>query len=126
MCWQSPKISKISRHLYLLRVLGKIKLRLDSHLQPQKWLKRWNLGCDSSICCPKRNTLAKLGATFRSNSKDGFDNNLNRTGQLLGVGTQANADKGSEIAPPKSDLLTGEYLGKRVTNVALKLFNLFL
>lgn len=63
-----------------------------------------------------------LGLLSGNNSKDGSDNNLNRTGQFLGVGAQANADEGSEVAPPISDLLTGEYLGKRVADVALKLF----
>lgn len=70
--------------------------------------------------------MAKLGATFRSNSKDGSNNNLNRTGQFLKVGAQANANEGSEITPPKSDLLTREYLGKREADAALKLFHLFL
>lgn len=64
--------------------------------------------------------MDKLGVG--NNSKDGSDNNLNRTGQFLGVGAQENADDGSEVTPPTSDLLTGEYLGKRVADDAFKLF----
>lgn len=63
-----------------------------------------------------------LGLLSGNNSTDGSDDNLNRTGQFLGVGAQANADEGSEVAPHKSDLLTGEYLGQRVARVAHKLF----
>lgn len=66
--------------------------------------------------------MINLGLLSGNNSKDGSDNNLNRTGQFLGVDTQANAYEGSEGVPPTSDLLTGEYLGKKVADVALKLF----
>lgn len=63
-----------------------------------------------------------LGLLSGNYSKKGSDDNLNRTGQFLGVGAQANIDEGNEATPPKSDLLTGEYLGERVAKVALKLF----
>ncbi|KAH3672913.1 hypothetical protein WICMUC_004000 [Wickerhamomyces mucosus] len=49
------------------------------------------------------------------------EDNLNASGYFLGIGAQGNADQGPE-GIRKSDLKSGEYLGKRFANFA-KLYN---
>ncbi len=44
---------------------------------------------------------------------------LNRLGSWFGVMSQANSDEGPDVAPPASDLATGEHLGRRVAQTAL-------
>ena len=43
---------------------------------------------------------------------------LNRLGSFLGAMAQSDGDASPEVAPPASDLLTAEYLGRRVAEVA--------
>jgi NAD(P)H dehydrogenase (quinone) len=42
---------------------------------------------------------------------------LNRLGSFLGAMAQSNGDAGPDVAPPRSDLLTAEHLGRRVAMV---------
>ena len=46
---------------------------------------------------------------------------LNRLGGWLGAMAQANKDQGADVAPPPSDLLTTEALGRRVATVTHQL-----
>jgi multimeric flavodoxin WrbA len=46
---------------------------------------------------------------------------LNRLGGWLGAMAQANKDQGAAVAPPPSDLLTAEALGRRVATVTRQL-----
>ncbi|MBP2199019.1 flavodoxin family protein [Pantoea cypripedii] len=52
-----------------------------------------------------------------NSSSTGSTSDLNRLGSWLGVMTQANTDEAPDIAPPVSDLLTAQYLGRRVANI---------
>ena len=52
------------------------------------------------------------------NNKNGTPNDINRVGSFLGLMTQANADEGPDVAPPKSDRETAELFGARVAEVA--------
>lgn len=45
---------------------------------------------------------------------------LNRLGCWLGATAQSNVDQGPDQAPPDSDRRTGEYLGRRVAEAALR------
>ena len=47
----------------------------------------------------------------------GSTEDLNRLGSFLGAMAQSNGDAGPDIAPPRSDLLTAEHLGRRVAMV---------
>ncbi len=51
------------------------------------------------------------------NTSTGSAEDLNRLGSFLGAMAQSNGDEGSDIAPPQSDLLTAEELGRRVARV---------
>jgi NAD(P)H dehydrogenase (quinone) len=59
-----------------------------------------------------------LGLPPGNNRSAGTEQDLNRLGFFLGAGAQSNADQGPDSAPPESDLLTAERLGKRVAEVA--------
>ena len=59
-----------------------------------------------------------LGLPPGNNRSAGTELDLNRLGFFLGAGAQSNADEGPDSAPPESDLLTAERLGKRVAEVA--------
>jgi NAD(P)H dehydrogenase (quinone) len=48
----------------------------------------------------------------------GSIDDLNRLGSFLGAMAQSNGDVSSDVAPPRSDLLTTEHLGRRVATVA--------
>jgi len=61
---------------------------------------------------------ASYGAKGGWDTSHGSAEDLNRLGSWLGVATQANKDQDASIAPPMSDLLTGEALGRRVALVA--------
>ncbi|CAE6829724.1 flavodoxin family protein [Paraburkholderia aspalathi] len=61
-----------------------------------------------------------LGLPPGNNHSKGAEQDLNRLGFFLGAGAQSNADEGPEASPPQSDLLTAEYLGERVAQVALQ------
>ncbi|RCS21826.1 flavodoxin family protein [Phyllobacterium salinisoli] len=54
-------------------------------------------------------------------SSSGSDDDLNRLGFWLGAGAQSNTDEGPDLAPPKSDLATARYLGRRVAKTTLQL-----
>jgi NAD(P)H dehydrogenase (quinone) len=62
-----------------------------------------------------------LGLPPGNNQSAGSEEDLNRLGFFLGAAAQSNADQGSDIVPPKSDLATAELLGERVTKVAQQL-----
>lgn len=53
-----------------------------------------------------------------NNSSTGSENDLNRLGSFLGVMAQANADEGSDAAPPDADRRTAAVLGRRVAGLA--------
>ena len=55
-----------------------------------------------------------------NNSSKGSPEDLNRLGSTLGAMAQSNTDAPPEVAPPKSDLLTAQYLGKRVASIAAR------
>lgn len=59
-----------------------------------------------------------LGLPPGNNLSTGSEADLNRLGFFLGAGAQSNADEGPDVAPPASDLSTGEHLGERVAMVA--------
>ncbi len=59
-----------------------------------------------------------LGLKPGNNSSQGSPEDLNRIGSSLGVMAQSNADQGPELVPPESDRKTGEYLGRRVAELA--------
>jgi len=46
---------------------------------------------------------------------------LNRLGSWFGAMSQANSDESPDDAPPRSDLATGEHLGRRVAELAIVL-----
>jgi NAD(P)H dehydrogenase (quinone) len=48
------------------------------------------------------------------NTSAGSAEDLNRLGSFLGAMAQSHGDHGPDLAPPKSDLQTGEELGRRV------------
>lgn len=54
-------------------------------------------------------------------SSTGSESDLNRLGFWLGAGAQSNTDQGPDLAPPESDLLTAEHLGRRVAETTLEL-----
>lgn len=58
-----------------------------------------------------------LGLPPGNNSSTGSDEDLNRLGFFLGAAAQSNADESAEFAPPVSDLLTAEHLGRRVAEM---------
>ena len=60
---------------------------------------------------------ASDGAKGGWDTSRGSAEDLNRLGSWLGVATQANKDEDARIAPPPSDLLTGEAIGRRVAHV---------
>jgi NAD(P)H dehydrogenase (quinone) len=51
------------------------------------------------------------------NTSKGSAEDLNRLGSFLGAMAQSNGDAAPDIAPPQSDLLTAEELGRRVAIV---------
>src|SRR5579863_1551721 len=51
------------------------------------------------------------------NTSTGSAEDLNRLGSFLGAMAQSNGDAAPDIAPPQSDLLTAEELGRRVAIV---------
>ena len=59
-----------------------------------------------------------LGLPPGNNASTGSEQDLNRLGIFLGAGAQSNADEGADVAPPQSDLLTAEHLGRRVAVTA--------
>ena len=62
-----------------------------------------------------------LGMPPGNNKSTGSEEDLNRLGFWLGAAAQSNADQGSDVAPPASDLFTAERLGERVAMVAQQL-----
>lgn len=62
-----------------------------------------------------------LGLPPGHNNSTSTEDTLNRHGFFLGAAAQSNADEGADVAPPSADLLTAEYLGKRVALVARQL-----
>ena len=61
-----------------------------------------------------------LGLPPGNNRSTGTEQDVNRLGFFLGAGAQSNADEGPEAAPPESDLLTAEQLGKRVAETTVQ------
>jgi len=59
-----------------------------------------------------------LGLLPGNNSSKGSAADLNRLGSFLGAMAQSNADEPPELAPPPSDRLTAEHLGRRVALAA--------
>lgn len=52
------------------------------------------------------------------NSSTSSPDAINRVGSFLGLMTQANADQGAEVAPPKADRDTAEQFGQRIAEIA--------
>ncbi|MGY0217353.1 flavodoxin family protein [Endozoicomonadaceae bacterium StTr2] len=61
-----------------------------------------------------------LGILPGNNSSTGSEEDLNRIGSFLGAMAQSNADEGADVAPPKSDHLTAQELGKRVAKAVVR------
>ena len=61
-----------------------------------------------------------LGLPPGNNSSTGSEDDLNRLGFFMGAAAQSNADEGPDQGPSPSDLLTAEFLGKRVGETALQ------
>jgi multimeric flavodoxin WrbA len=61
-----------------------------------------------------------LGLPPGNNTSKGSEEDLNRLGFWLGAGAQSNADQGSDVAPPESDLATARHLGRRVAEATLQ------
>ena len=62
-------------------------------------------------------SLGLLSGVDASHSKA---DSLNRLGSWLGATAQSNVDQGPDAAPPDSDRRTGEHLGRRVAEAALR------
>ena len=62
-------------------------------------------------------SLGLLSGVDASHSKA---DSLNRLGSWLGAMAQSNVDQGPDLAPPDSDRRTGEHLGRRVAQAALR------
>jgi NAD(P)H dehydrogenase (quinone) len=62
-----------------------------------------------------------LGLPPANNSSQGSDEERNRLGIWLGAGAQSNVDQGPDLAPPRSDLDTARFLGRRVAETASQL-----
>lgn len=60
---------------------------------------------------------ASYGAKGGWDTSTASADDLNRLGSWLGVAAQANKDEPADVAPPVSDLLTGEALGRRVAEL---------
>ncbi|GIJ44002.1 FMN reductase [Virgisporangium aliadipatigenens] len=60
-----------------------------------------------------------LGLPPANHSSTGSEDDLNRLGFWLGAGAQSNVDEEPDLAPPESDLLTAEHLGRRVAETTL-------
>jgi multimeric flavodoxin WrbA len=61
-----------------------------------------------------------LGLMPGNNSSKGSSADLNRMGGFAGAMAQSNIDAGPEAAPPESDRLTAEHLGRRVAEMAAR------
>lgn len=61
-----------------------------------------------------------LGLMPGNNSSKGSPADLNRIGGFAGAMAQSNIDAGPEAAPPESDRLTAEHLGRRVAEMAAR------
>jgi len=59
-----------------------------------------------------------LGLPPANNSSMGSDQERNRLGIWLGAGAQSNVDQDADLAPPRSDLDTARFLGRRVAEAA--------
>ena len=62
-----------------------------------------------------------LGLPPGNNVSTGTEQDLNRLGFFMGAAAQSNYDQGPELTPPESDMLTAEYLGRRVAEVTQQL-----
>jgi len=104
----------------------------------QRWLRQtWRdkiaagFTNSSGMCGDKHNTLVQLavfavqhgmiwvgtGMLPGNNHSKGSPEDLNRLASSLGLMAQSNMDEGPELAPPPSDLRTGEVFGRRVALV---------
>jgi len=61
-----------------------------------------------------------LGLVAGNDSSTGSAGDLNRLGGWMGAMGQSNADQGPGEAPPESDRLTAEHLGRRVAEAAVR------
>jgi len=62
-----------------------------------------------------------LGLNYGNNRSYTNEEILNRDSYTLGMAGQADMDQSGEVAPPRSDLRTAEFLGRRVAEVAQEL-----
>lgn len=61
-----------------------------------------------------------LGLMPGNNSSKGSPEDLNRIGGFAGAMAQSNVDVGPDVAPPQSDRLTAEHLGRRVAEMTAR------
>lgn len=61
-----------------------------------------------------------LGLLPGNNNSKGSIEDLNRLGASLGAMAQSNVDQGADVVPPRSDLDTARFLGRRVGQCALR------
>jgi len=62
-----------------------------------------------------------LGLNYGNNRSYTNEDILNRDSYTLGMAGQADMDQSGDVAPPRSDLRTAEFLGRRVAEVAQEL-----
>ena len=62
-----------------------------------------------------------LGLNYGNNRSYTNEDILNRDSYTLGMAGQADMDQSGDIAPPRSDIRTAEFLGRRVAEVAQEL-----
>ncbi|HVE06604.1 MAG TPA: flavodoxin family protein [Paraburkholderia sp.] len=60
---------------------------------------------------------APLGMMPGNYTSTGSPSDLNRVGGFLGAMAQANADEGTDVAPPQADRDTAQHLGKQVAEI---------
>jgi phenylpropionate dioxygenase-like ring-hydroxylating dioxygenase large terminal subunit/multimeric flavodoxin WrbA len=59
-----------------------------------------------------------LGLPPANDSSEGSEEELNRHSYFVGAAAQSNRDQCAQTVPPRADLLTGEFLGRRVAALA--------
>lgn len=107
---------------------------VDRWVDGPRWKDKLSAGFTNSktMAGDKLNTLFDLAAFAAQHgmiwvgldlypgwhTSDGSAEELNRLGSWFGAMSQANSDESPEVAPPVSDLATGEHLGRRVAELA--------
>jgi NAD(P)H dehydrogenase (quinone) len=87
----------------------------------QGWKNKIAAGFTNSVFAAQQGMIwTGTGLMPGNNSSAGSPEDINRVGSFLGLMTQANADQGPDVAPPKSDRRTAELFGHRVAEIAVR------